>query len=135
MRRRNFIFAEIVLLILTVISMLMELSFLSFGLVPFVVMICLPLFVFHQFNKSAKANPDLFTSEKILSIDKDGIKVKSPNISSNINWSFFNKWSENNEYIFLQSGNSLPSIIPKRAFTNEQLTEFKNLLSEKIRPS
>jgi len=135
MSTKKFIIAEIVLLILTLISMLMELSIFSYGLVPLVLMVCLPFFIFYQLTKSVNTNPDLFTSEKILNIENEGIKVKSANISSNINWSFFKKWTENNKYIFLYSGNSLPSIIPKRAFTIEQLTEFKTLLSEKIRPS
>ena len=98
-----------------------------------IVFICLPLSTMFHFNKIVKANPE-FTSETTLSADSKGIKLNSAAKSSALNWSVFKKWTENSKYIFLHYDTLQPSVIPKRAFTNEQLTEFKNLLSEKIWP-
>jgi hypothetical protein len=97
----------------------------------FICLLILPLF---GCNKIAKTSPDLSVSEKTLLADNDGIKATTATTSSSVNWSVFKKWIENSNYIFLHYNNLRFAIIPKRAFTNEQLTEFKTLLSEKIGP-
>jgi hypothetical protein len=98
------------------------------------VFISLPILSMLSFNKIAKTSPDLSVSEKTLIADNDGIKATTATTSSSVNWSVFKKWIENSNYIFLHYNNLRFAIIPKRAFTNEQLTEFKTLLSEKIGP-
>jgi hypothetical protein len=85
--------------------------------------------------KLAIAHPDLFTSEKTLIIGDDGIKVITTNLSSNVSWSAYKKWTEDNKYIFLHYDNVQAAFVPKRAFTSEQLMEFKTLLAEKTQPA
>lgn len=98
------------------------------------IVIFAPLISLYLINKNVKDNPHL-VAEKTLNINENGIKESSVKNIIKLSWSFYKKWSEDNKYIFLYHDDLPLSIIPKRAFTNEQLMEFKTLLSEKIRPS
>ena len=133
-RQKRMVFYLLLLIALLIISWSVEVPTYSYVVSVVIVFICLPLSTVFHFNKIVKTNPDLFTSETTLSADSEGIKLNYAAKSSALNWSVFKKWTANNKYILLHYDTLQPSVIPKRAFTNEQLTEFKNLLSEKIWP-
>ena len=134
-RRKRILFANTILLIMVFICFLLDPPLYNWAIFIIAWFIFAPLFHLHLLNKIVKSDPDLFTSEKTLSFDDDGIKASSITTSLSMNWSVFKKWTENRKYIFLHYNVLQPSIIPKRAFTNEQLIEFKKLLADKIRPS
>lgn len=127
-------FYQLILMVLIILSYSMEgptfLNVACFAIIFF----CFPILTVYYSNKIVKDNPELFVSETTLSADNDGIKVISSFKSSELNWPLFKKWTENRKYIFLYLGHLQALTVPKRAFTNEQLMEFKTLLSEKIWP-
>jgi hypothetical protein len=135
MCRRGFILAEFILLIMAITFWFRESSPNSFAIFLTVCLVFMPIFLFRRLNIIVKSNPGLFVSEVALSVDSDGIKVNSAITSSSLNWSVFKKWTENSKYIFLYLGDFHAMTVPKRAFTNEQLIEFKTLLADKIRSS
>jgi hypothetical protein len=132
--QKRLVLYQLILIALIIISWSVEAPTYSYVVCLVVVFICLPMSTVCHFNKIAKANPEQFTSETTLSADSDGIKVNSAVKSSSLNWPIFKKWTENKKYIFLYLGDFEAVTILKRAFTNEQLMEFKTFLSEKIWP-
>jgi hypothetical protein len=133
MRRREFILVEITVITLAIAFWFLKSAPAGFAILFTVFSVALPLTPFYWANRLVKANRSLFLSEITLTLNSDGIKVVSENGSSNLQWSAFKKWTDNSKYIFLLLGDLQAITIPKRAFTNEQLTEFKTLLAEKIK--
>jgi hypothetical protein len=133
--RKGIILAQMTLLVMAVACWFLEPPPNSFAIFLTVCFVFLPIASLRRLSILVKSNPGLFVSEVSLNADSNGIKVNSAVASSSLNWSAFKKWTENSKYIFVLLGDFQALTIPKRAFTNEQLTEFKTLLSDKIRSS
>ena len=134
LRKKNII-AQTVLFMMAVIWWIMEIPPVEVAFIIILIPVFLPIFMFFRINKIVKSNPNLFVSEITLLADNNGIKSTSSVVSSALNWSAFKKWTETKKYIFIYLADFQAMTVPKRAFTNEQLMEFKALLAEKIRPS
>jgi hypothetical protein len=98
-----------------------------------VLFIILLLFVFYiipvmVFNREAK-----FKDDYELRFMPAGIVFKTVNIDSQIDWKTYNKVIENEKFFLLYWGKYTFTVIPKRAFINEEaIKELQVLLSEKI---
>ncbi len=71
------------------------------------------------------------SSERSVSIGRDGIKVVMPNANEEVQWSAFQKARELKKTFLVYNGPKSFYIFPKRAFTSEHLEEFRALLREK----
>jgi hypothetical protein len=134
-RRREFILCEILALIMAFAFWFLESAPEGLAVLFTAISIIFPLVPLYAVNRTVKTNPSAFLSEVTFAADIYGLRTNTVNGSSNLKWSLFKKWSQLGKFIFLQISDRQWLIIPKSAFTNEQLTEFKTLLSEKIRPS
>jgi hypothetical protein len=135
MRRREFVLTEITAIILAIAFWFLKSAPAGFAILFTVASVSMPLTPFYWANRIVKTNPSFFLSEITLIPNSNGIRVVSETGSSDSPWSVFKKWTETNKFFFLQCSDLHSQIIPKRAFTSEQLTEFKKLLSDKIRSS
>lgn len=99
-------------------------------LVIWVIVVILSLFIIPRIHY--RQNPKL-RDECFLTFSENGIKFKTSYIDSNIEWSLYNKIWESKEFYYLFHGKAMFSIIPKRAFVNEQdENRFKAFLNRKI---
>lgn len=95
----------------------------AYGLVALVVF--LPWFV-HRFITNAIDNNSQFTDAKTLTFTSAGLVIVGPNYRSELAWSMFKAFAEDDAYFYLSlTASSLPSVLPKAAFTTEQQQEFR----------
>ncbi|WP_433944923.1 YcxB family protein [Paenibacillus sp. SN-8-1] len=74
-----------------------------------------------------------FKEEYHLLFNDDGILFKAGGINSNITWDYYNGIKETKDFIYLYYGKRGYSIIPKRAFeNNEEVNKFLTMLRSKI---
>jgi hypothetical protein len=79
------------------------------------------------YSRLSKAN-----SPVTLAITEEGISSHTPTADTRRKWADYNGWRESqNVFAVMHSGTQFSSI-PKRAFTPEQLAEFRELLARKI---
>ena len=82
-------------------------------------------------------NDPKFREEYNLICSDAGVTLKTENINSSINWSFYTSLIENDEFYLLIYGKNLPSfsIFPKRAFrsTKDEMT-FRDILRRHLDP-
>lgn len=70
-----------------------------------------------------------------LRVTDQGVSYATPDITTRTRWDVYYQWLEN-EVVFLLYPNSLiHNVVPKRAFTSEQVGEFRRLLTDKIGPA
>lgn len=95
---------------------------------------------FHMLSPSAlrtrfffKRNPK-FLEKYNLSFSDSGIHFKTASIDSDIAWTHYSRWIED-DYVFLMIyGSRMYSVIPKRAFSDpEVIAAFRSLISRHIR--
>jgi len=81
----------------------------------------------NQFSKQPAAQ-----GSQTLMVDAAGIHLRWSCGSSDVEWKNFIRWSEcRNDFLLHKSPASF-DIVPKRAFSPEQLSEFRGLLAENI---
>ena len=69
------------------------------------------------------------TAKTTLQFGETGIVIRVADVRSEIGWSAFNGWTEKSgEFLLLSRGNPFGLMIPKRAFTSDQLASFRGLL-------
>jgi uncharacterized membrane protein YfcA len=103
------------------------------GLAPLVLALIAPLNVYQLYAKSVDSDP-ANTEPKTLEFKPTLIVITGSNWKSEFQWSRFKKFSEDKNYflLFVTIGGH-PLLIPKRAFTNEQLADFRKCV-EVINP-
>lgn len=74
-----------------------------------------PLVVRWQFKATPK-----FNERNTLTFDDEGIHFQTSTIDARLRWDTYNEMFENNEVFLLIYGKRMYSVIPKRAFKNEE---------------
>jgi hypothetical protein len=67
-----------------------------------------------------------------LDVLEDGLKFHSPHADSRLAWSAYVAWGEAKSVFIIMPQPRVYVTIPKRAFTGEQLTEFREMLQRSI---
>lgn len=75
-----------------------------------------------------------FGREQVLRIDEDGFHSKNEVQQSDTHWRAYLGWRETRNLFVLYLGKSLFQVIPKRAFSSEELGDLRQLLQNKLRP-
>ncbi len=79
-----------------------------------------------------KRNPK-FRGEYILTFHPEGLHFKTTAIDSTLGWSYYDNAIEDSAVFVLSYGKSMCTVIPKRAFRNEdEVIQFRNLIQSKI---
>lgn len=69
-----------------------------------------------------------------VSVSHDGVHYLLDGIESNLDWNYFQRWTESQTGFFLIYAGDVFNFIPKHAFAKEsQLDEFRALLSANLR--
>ncbi len=129
----------ILIFLISLAATLMGFLFWNLASVIFIIIsasitIIIPLWLLWVCLMTVKNYPEWF-NEIFIQLDEIGITTITIAYKNTYYWNALKKWSENRKHIFIYISKQRNLFIPKRAFTNEQLMEFKTLLSEKIRPS
>jgi hypothetical protein len=69
-----------------------------------------------------------------LDVTDAGLHFRSQHTDSKVGWSAYVKWLEEKTIFALFPNPKLFIVIPKRAFTVEQMNEFRELLREYVKP-
>ena len=85
-----------------------------------------------RLNARRRAVMPLTQAPLTLDVSDDGLHFLSPLEDSQLSWRAFGGWAEGNAVfaLFPSVGTTLP--IPKRAFTAEQLDEFREILRRNV---
>jgi hypothetical protein len=83
-----------------------------------------------QFENNKKSN-----LKQVIEFSDEGLNYFIENANSRISWDFYSKMIEGKQTIVLIYGNRQYSVLPKSAFTEEQLIQFKEFCSKKLRPT
>jgi hypothetical protein len=76
-----------------------------------------------------RRRPDIFAAGTEFAAGPDGILYRSPTGRSELAWRTFTRIRETPALFFLETGVSV-LFVPKRAFTPEQLSDFRRLIAE-----
>ena len=82
-------------------------------------------------KRDFRRHPNL-AREYLLRIDEEGICFKCDVSQEEKSWSAFTKWGETRNVFLVYLGARLFDIIPKRAFSDPELNEFRKLLSRHL---
>ena len=102
------------------------------GFVILGVVVLIPLFAYISIRKAVNHNP-MATAQTKLTYRETGLYFETPHSQWEVAWPGFIEWKENQKYLFLWIGTDkkVPAVvIPKRAFTADQLATFKDLLKK-----
>ncbi len=88
----------------------------------------------HRLRRDFLRHPNFARAER-AQIDEAGLRVESEVGSSNTNWAAYIQWHETQNLFLLYLGARSVQVIPKRAFSSEQLVEFRRLVREKLPPA
>ncbi|MGG1516928.1 YcxB family protein [Paenibacillus oryzisoli] len=96
-----------------------------FFFIIFTRMVVVPRVVFRREPK--------YKEEYILTFNEDEILFSAGSLKSTIQWDYYKRIKETKDFIYLIYGTRSYSIIPKRAFqNNEEKNEFIKLITAKI---
>lgn len=84
-------------------------------------------------NRQVKGSP-IAQSPITLNISEDAIEVHNAHVDSRAAWSAYIGWGERKSVFIVLPQPKMYVTIPKRAFTEEQITAFRELLRSKIVP-
>lgn len=106
----------------------------------FIFLFCVGLFLFlfslfkgSIYSKIRFLKDKKFNDEYEINFNDQGIQFKTVSINSEIKWDFYSKVWETQKFFFLFYGKELFSLLPKRAFqNNENVIEFRELIKRKI---
>ncbi|HEX8774760.1 MAG TPA: YcxB family protein [Pyrinomonadaceae bacterium] len=110
-------------------EVVMSLFLLSVGLVLSTFVLAL-FFVFprQRFRSDPRHRDEFF-----LEFTEEGIRFRTEQIDSRLNWSLYSRVIENDRFYVLVYGKGMMSVIPKRAFTAyDQEMVFRNMLRRKF---
>jgi hypothetical protein len=69
---------------------------------------------------------------RTMFLDTAGVHLRWSGGTSDLGWNNFTRQLEGNHHFLLYTSPILFTIVPKRAFTGEQLSEFRTVLTENI---
>jgi hypothetical protein len=100
----------------------------GFGGVWFAYMLLAPkFFAGRQFKNNPTAQTPI-----ILDASEQGLEFRNPHVESKAAWSAYVAWGEAKSVFIVMPQPRLYFPIPKRAFNEEQLTEFRGILTRNI---
>jgi YcxB-like protein len=113
------------LLIFSIVCFVMRQGMEYVGIAFLAFLIMQPISIYRVLAKTVDGNSQ-FTDRKILEFSPSQILVTGPNWKSEIPWTRFKGFSEDNVYFYLHlADNGLASVIPKNAFSLEQQQRFR----------
>lgn len=75
-----------------------------------------------------------FLEKYSLSFSDSGIHFKTASIDSDITWTHYSRWIDDDHVILLVYGSRMYTVVPKRAFSGpEQIAAFRDLIGRHIR--
>jgi hypothetical protein len=87
-------------------------------------LIYLPIGAIGAYSRILRTIPD-FTAPITMSFGDDGIVVQSSTQRSEMSWTAFSGWAETQDYYLLSYGGmAMETVLPKRAFTQQQAEAF-----------
>jgi hypothetical protein len=79
------------------------------------------------------AREPLHRTEHLVSFDEQGINYTQSHVQSRLDWGYYQRILETGDGFLLICGEDVFSLIPKRAFANEQtISEFRKLATAKL---
>jgi len=69
-----------------------------------------------------------------LDVTDAGLQFRSQHTDSKVDWSAYVKWLEEKTIFALFPNPKIFIVIPKRAFTVDQVSEFRELLRQHVKP-
>lgn len=100
----------------------------AFGVVWFAWMLLAPRF----FSKRQFRNHPMAQSPIILSTSETGFQFQNAHADSNVAWSAYIGWAESKSVFVIMPQPRIYITIPKRAFAEEQVGEFREMLQRNI---
>jgi hypothetical protein len=67
-----------------------------------------------------------------MTVSDEGVAFRSQYTDSKVAWSLFVRWLDGKSVFALLQSNVVFNVIPKRAFSPDQLAEFREILRRKI---
>lgn len=81
------------------------------------------------------AREPLHREEHVISFTKSGIHYLLGGVASDLPWSYFQSWLESPAAFLLITGEDVFNLVPKRAFTGEEMIgRFRELAASKLKP-
>ena len=109
---------------------LLAICFILVGIITLVPRLSLSRFILGlRFEKNKKSK-----LRQVIEFSDEGLSYFIENANSKLSWDFYSKIIEGKKTIVMIYGNRQYSVVPKSAFTEEQLIQFKELCSKKLRP-
>jgi hypothetical protein len=100
------------------------------AIIPLVFVLIAPINVYQLYARAVDSEPQL-TDLKTIEFSKNHFAAIGPDWRNETAWRRFKGFSENDEYFLLNIRyNNLAAIIPKKAFTPEQETAFRQCLAK-----
>jgi hypothetical protein len=90
-----------------------------------------PVLQAEQAKKDFRGSPSA-EGEFRLSFDDNGLQLQSPHGGGTVKWSALVGWIDSPDLFLVLASSRIYYLFPKRAFTPEQLAEFRDLLARKI---
>ncbi len=79
------------------------------------------------------AREPLHRTEHLVAFEEEGISYAQGCVASRLDWNYYQRMIESRDGFLLIYGDEIFSLIPKRAFANEQMmSEFRTLASAKL---
>jgi hypothetical protein len=102
----------------------------AFGIVWFAYMFAAPRF----FSRRQFRNNPTARSPIVLDASEPGLEIRTAHSDSKMSWPAFVDWGESKSVFIILPQPRTYVPIPKRAFSDEQLSEFRELLRRNIVP-
>ncbi len=97
------------------------------------ILLSVPLFRKLGLKKRWQREP-ILRAKHFVQFSPMGIHYSLNEIESNLDWKYYQSWLETPDEFLLICSNDVFALIPKRAFSDEQIqAEFRQLLSSKLR--
>src|SRR5258708_2229146 len=124
------------LLVVTIFSYATRTQEFSTQFMPPVIMgllcISLPL-IFRRAQRKNYAKSTAIHGRQSLDADDDGLRFQGPMHSSQVLWSLYCKFFEDNDsFVLLQQNQQIGNIIPKRNLTPEEIAGLRDLFNRRI---
>jgi hypothetical protein len=101
----------------------------GFGVVWFAYMWFAPRF----FARRQFKNHPIAQSQITLNVSEQGLEFHNPHAASKVAWSAYVAWGESRSVFVILPQPRAYITIPKRAFTEEQVAQFRELLCQNIK--
>ena len=83
----------------------------------------------------SKKQQNLFFSEAEWEFLPEKILFKSNKCKSELNWSVLQSFDESKKYFFCFIDSGRAYIFPKKIFSKKEISEFRKILQERIKPN